>query len=293
MLLSIQYGKDVDQLPFSKSKYNRLLCLERHLRKASSGTVSVGQYQRLLEKAAIAVPSVRTLHEDLRTISALSDDLQYGHHRKAMIIDSTASRDAISWFMGAASITSPLAPRMLSSSIRVILSAIQTGARVSLNYEAYYDRNPEWQGQQQRTGFPIKTFSGADTGYVLFFDDSTQKLVTLNLSRIRAPVKRLNVPTKGEQLLYSKSCEQSLTERTCIEIETESTKILRFAFQQFPNLVKLSNSSAKLEVESYRAQIVIDMIDAYFHRLTLRTERLRTVNNHAVRITHSAVDRET
>jgi len=79
------------QSPFDTPCTQRLIALENVLRRHSDSSITISQYQEVLEQAAISVPTTRTLQEYLRRYGRYCDDVVYGNNAKKLRLDPNAT----------------------------------------------------------------------------------------------------------------------------------------------------------------------------------------------------------
>lgn len=165
----------------------RLEILERGLRRTSNGEIKLGDYGRWLETAAIPVPSRQTLRQDMERYARYCDDLIYGEqHKKTLVMDVHARRDAIRYFLGEPWLASPLQPRLSSAVCRSLLLAMHLREEVEFSYAALPQRGLAPTFKLHR-GVPLRTLPGSDSGYMAIWLEYGA-VMHINLARVQGGV---------------------------------------------------------------------------------------------------------
>ncbi|HRE18923.1 MAG TPA: hypothetical protein PLW86_17945 [Rhodocyclaceae bacterium] len=165
----------------------RLEILERGLRRTSNGEIKLGDYGRWLETAAIPVPSRQTLRQDMERYARYCDDLIYGEqHKKTLVMDVHARRDAIRYFLGEPWLASPLHPRLSSAVCRSLLLAMHLREEVEFSYAALPQPGLAPTFKLHR-GVPLRTLPGSDSGYMAIWLEYGA-VIHINLARVQGSV---------------------------------------------------------------------------------------------------------
>jgi len=253
-------------LPFNNPRTERLLCLETHLRKKSDGSMALRNYIEQLEDEGIAIPTRRTLNEDLKRYEMFCDDIQYGGESKLLSLDSSATQDAVAWLMGRAWLDSPLRPRLSSSCIRCLLLAKELQAEVDFPYNPLRKSGEPWIPKMMR-GIPLQLIPGTDSSYMQLQLDWGGRS-NINLARVQKYVSFTGnktqdyVPLQEEQVAL-------------ITVESSDVFLLKRLQGQFPNFViEKEKQRVTLKVKKSLALMTRDMLKAHLERTQTSDRRI-------------------
>jgi hypothetical protein len=250
--------------PYDKSRTNRLIYLEKILRRSSDSSITISQYKELLENAeTFVVPTERTLQEDLRRYTHYCDDVIYGNHAKKLRLDPDATRDAVIEFLGKPWLDSPLRPRISSSCARCLLLAQELKAEVTINYSPLRKSGEPWV-PKQIVGIPICAIPGADSGYFQLHIAKGYRM-NLNLSRVQRFVRFTEQSTEH----YAPLPEQR---QLIMILEVKDAYLLERLVAQFAGFKKLDKNRAELIVEESLKRMTLDMLEGHLGR-TKSTQR--------------------
>lgn len=245
------------QPPFDTPCTQRLIALENVLRRHSDSSITISQYQEVLEQAAISVPTTRTLQEDLRRYGRYCDDVVYGNNAKKLRLAPDATRDAVIWLLGVPWLESPLCPRISSACVRCLLLAKELKAEVAINYSALRKPGEPWV-PREIVGIPIRPIPGADAGYFQLHIAAGYPM-NINLSRIQRFVSFTGQATDGYVALAP---EQQLV----FTLEISEPYLLNRLVAQFAGLKKQSKNRAVMHVEKSLRRMTIDMLQSHLQR---------------------------
>ncbi|MCB1777941.1 MAG: hypothetical protein KDI50_10950, partial [Candidatus Competibacteraceae bacterium] len=115
------------------------------------------------------------------------DDVIYGErHKKTLMLDVHARRDAIRYFLGEPWLASPLQPRLSSAVCRSLLLAMHLREEVEFSYAALPqpDLAPTFKLHR---GVPLRTLPGSDSGYMAIWMEYGA-VMHINLARVQGSV---------------------------------------------------------------------------------------------------------
>ncbi|TGO02543.1 hypothetical protein PN36_23345 [Candidatus Thiomargarita nelsonii] len=246
------------QSPFDTPCTQRLIALENVLRQHSDSSITISQYQKVLEQAAINVPTTRTLQEDLRRYGRYCDDVVYGDNAKKLRLDPDATRDAVIWLLGVPWLESPLRPRLSSACVRCLLLAKELKAEVAINYSALRKEGKPWV-PQEIVGIPIRPIPGADAGYFQLHIAASDPRKIINLSRIQRFVSFTGQATDGYVALTPEP-------QFVFTLEISEPSLLNRLVAQFAGLKKENKNRAVMHVEKSLRRMTIDMLKSHLQR---------------------------
>ena len=243
--------------PFEKPRTERLICLETHLRQKSESTITLKHYLDWLEQANITIPTRRTLNEDLKRYANFCDDVRYGGDTKSLSLTPSATKDAITWFMGNAWLDAPLRPRLFSSCVRCLLLARELQSEVDFPYNPLRKPGQSWIPQTAK-GIPLRLIPGADSGYMQLWREWGGKSI-FNLARIPKYVCFTGNSAKNYAPLQK---EQFVL----ITVKSDDRFILERLKKQFPNFVVEERQRVILQIEKSLALMTTEMLKAHLAR---------------------------
>lgn len=180
--------------PYSTPRLRRLLVLEYHVRRQSSGDVTMRQYQDWLEDEKVVLPSRRTLLDDFNLYAAACDDVRHEPYERGFSLKSDAKHDAICHVLGHPWLNAPLQPNLSSAALRCLLLAQDQGWQVRFDYRPLRPSGEPWLIHSYQ-GYPVQLLAGRDSGYIQMNlrDESEGRMVlrNFNLARIAAATVRV------------------------------------------------------------------------------------------------------
>jgi hypothetical protein len=233
--------------------------LENQLRRQSERQITLKNYNEWLEDAGLAIPSRRTLNEDLKRYADYCDDVRYGEetNSKMLSLNPRATRDAVTYLMGKAWLDSPLRPRLSSSCLRCFLLAMQQQAEVDFPYNALRKPGEPWV-PAIKYGVPLRVIPGTDSGYVQLWMVGGGRM-NINLTRVTQGVRFTGKTAQDYQPLQEEK-------KVKFTVESSDVYLLERLDWQFPNLVKEGDSRVVLEVDKSLEVMTRDILVAHLHR---------------------------
>jgi len=253
--------------PFDTHCTQRLIALESVLRQHSDNSITISQYQQILEQAGITVPTTRTLQEDLRRYERYCDDVVYGNNAKKLRLNPNATRDAIIWLMGAPWLESPLCPRLSSASVRCLLLAKELKAEVSFNYSPLRKAGEPWI-PRKIVGIPIRPIPGTDSGYFQLHIAAGYRM-NINISRIQRFVN-FTGQTTNNYIAWTPQSDLIFT------LEIKDPNLLNRIVAQFAGLKKEGKNHAVMKVDKSLRRMTLDVLQSHLQRTQTNQRNLST-----------------
>ncbi len=245
------------QPPFDTPCTQRLIALENILRRHSDSSITISQYQKVLEQAAMTIPTTRTLQEDLRRYGRYCDDVVYGDNAKKLRLDPDATKDAVIWLLGVPWLESPLRPRLSSACVRCLLLAKELKAEVAINYSPLRKQGEPWV-PREIVGIPLRPIPGADSGYFQLHIAAGYPM-NINLSRIQRFVSFTGQATDDYVTLAP-------PQRLIFTLEIQDPYLLNRLVAQFAGLKKAGKNRAVMHVDKSLRRMTLDMLQSHLQR---------------------------
>lgn len=283
MLLSLREktetkGKDFIEI-FDHKIYNRLVCLEKHVRLSSETEWRLEDYEAWLQQEGIPLPQPKTLRSDLKIYANLCDDVSRPPYAKVFRLDPSQSQDAICYFLGQAWLQSPLQPRLSSSIARCFLFALRHKLEVTFNYrELDLSNVTSFNFIKDVRGIPINVIPGTDSAYMaVWFQDGSVRY--FNLSRVVDKVAILKRVSPTDYVPYLKN--EKKTTLSLVAHHPKAKIVLERISNQFKGL-RLFPDKPQIDcfIPEQKHLMIANILESFIRRTSKRKEDMQYLTQH-------------
>jgi len=250
-------------LPFSGARLRRLRVLERRVRTRASMGVTLCDYEQWLEVGEVAVPSRRTLLDDLVAYAQHCDDVAHEPWQRGFTLRPDVGRDARRYLLGAAWIDAPLAPALSSAALRCLLLAQRLARPVRFQYRPIRGPEEPWRIAHYEA-YPLRLIPGRDSGYIQCLVRQPRKEqvkpLNLNLARLAAASTVLieDAPPRPDEPFDAP---------VTLVVETGMAALRQRLLATFPGF-RLQGSQLVIEVPGSQAVMAVDLLKDHIRRTT-------------------------